>query len=112
MASYSFTLYHIRYVFCMYVINFSIFLGEDGTCLGEVTIPAGWWPSLTASRLGKQPKVVVRALYWVVADCRYAAGGPLAELLTPPAVVGELPLTLSQMGYRQLAGTRGQPLKI
>ena len=87
---------------------FHLFLssGEDGTCLGEVTIPAGWWPSLTASRLGKQPKLLIRALDWVVADCRHAAGGHLAELLTPPALVGELPLTLSQMGYRQLAGTR------
>jgi hypothetical protein len=65
-----------------------------------VTIPASWWPSLTASRLAKQPKVVVRALYWVVADC----GSPLAELVSAPALAGELPLTLSQMGYRQLAG--------
>ncbi len=85
-----------------------MFLGEDGTCLGEVTIPAGWWPSLTASRLAKQPKVVVRAVYWVVADCRHA-GSPLAELVSPPAVVGELPLTLSQMGYRQLAGRGTHP---
>ena len=91
--------------FHVYENNDLNFLGEDGTCLGEVTIPASWWPSLTASRLAKQPQVVVRALYWVVAECRQA-GGPLAELVTAPALVGELPLTLSQMGYRQLAGRR------
>ena len=91
--------------FHVYENNDLNFLGEDGTCLGEVTIPASWWPSLTASRLAKQPKVVVRALYCVVAECRQA-GGPLAELVTAPALVGELPLTLSQMGYRQLAGRR------
>ena len=54
--------------------------GRDGTCLGQITLPASWWPSLVGISEGskggssktssskaslKQPKVNVRVSYLV-----------------------------------------------
>lgn len=46
--------------------------GREGTCLGELTVPALWWPSMTHSvgsdltkTASKQPKVNVKVAYSV-----------------------------------------------
>ena len=74
--------------------------GRDGTCLGHITLPASWWPSLvglTESSKGgpsktssskaslKQPKVNVRVSYLVYETrgqtCKGSEGNDFLESL-------------------------------
>lgn len=54
--------------------------GTEGTCLGEVTLPSSWWPSLTGmvsdeGGKAKQPKLSVKVTYTVFeAQMRGCAG--------------------------------------
>lgn len=79
--------------------------GKDGTCLGSLVIPSGWWPSLTSAngKSTKHPKIVTTVSYFVfesVTDCSAGiAGKPLA---IPVTFVDYVPLSISQNGYRQI----------
>ena len=80
--------------------------GNDGTCLGEVLLPAGWWPSVTNGKLSKHPKIVTHVSYSVIEsqskDC------VIQEPMTEPVIVrdkfiGNVPLSLSTNGFRQIS---------
>jgi len=86
--------------------------GKDGTCLGEVTIPSGWWPPITHNKATKQPPIVTRVHYYVqqvgASQCRLdrylLSGKGLGGIsLQSTKLVGEVPLVLSQSGYTQIA---------
>lgn len=81
--------------------------GKDGTCLGEITIPSGWWPSLAAEngKLTKHPKIVTQVFYSVQfkknGECTV---GPSDQVtITPMQLIGPVPLAVSQSGYQQVA---------
>lgn len=85
--------------------------GREGTCLGQLTLPSSWWPSLAqtsstdAKSTVKQPKVNVKASYSV-----HETRGPSCKVhqvarvpIVPETPLGAIPLTVPQLGYRQLA---------
>ena len=78
--------------------------GRDGTCLGELTIPAGWWPGLATT--SKHPKIVTLVTYSVAmvrrGDCAPGMVGALT--VGGEREVGKVPLADSQAGYQQVAG--------
>jgi len=81
--------------------------GLDGTCLGQITIPAGWWPPLTAEngKLLKHPKIVTQVYYTVQyrreGECSL---GPSDQVtVTPSQLIGPVPLAITQTGYQQVA---------
>ena len=83
--------------------------GRDGTCLGEVTVPSGWWPGLATTALGsatKHPKIVVGVTYSVMVGRRGECGVGVTGSVTVggPREVGRVPLEDSKSGYQQVAG--------
>ena len=82
--------------------------GREGTCLAELTVPAGWWPGLaTASGPGaKHPKIVALVTYSVALAPRgeCAPGMVGALVVGGEREVGQVPLADSRAGYQQVAG--------
>jgi transmembrane protein 132 len=84
--------------------------GRDGSCLGQLTLPAGWWPGLatTANQAGtKQPKIVALVSYRVTVGRRGECGspGPAGALVVGgERTVGGVPLEGARAGYQQVAG--------
>eukprot|EP00092_Neocalanus_flemingeri_P018939 GFUD01020515.1.p1 GENE.GFUD01020515.1~~GFUD01020515.1.p1 ORF type:complete len:1459 (-),score=271.45 GFUD01020515.1:1899-6275(-) len=81
--------------------------GKDGTCLGQITIPSGWWPPLTAEngKLTKHPKIVTQVFYSVQfkKDGECTLGPSDQVTITPMQLIGPVPLAVSQSGYQQVA---------
>ena len=82
---------------------------KDGTCLGQVTVPAQWWPSITAHGAPRKMPRIMSSVYYSVrtvsGDCSVtSARDPGVRVLIPPQHVGQVELTGSQSGYQQLAG--------
>ena len=66
------------------------------SCLAQLTIPSHWWPDIRAERTRKQPKIISQVFY-SVSLCQ--GGGSI----TPPQLVGSVPLSVSGAGYQQVA---------
>jgi transmembrane protein 132 len=81
--------------------------GRDGTCLGQITIPSGWWPPLTAEngKLLKHPKIVTQVFYSVQfkKDGECTLGPSDQVTVTPIQLIGPVPLAVTQSGYQQVA---------
>ena len=80
--------------------------GREGTCLGELTVPAGWWPGLATASTAKHPKIVAVVTYSVAmarrGECATAMVGGL--VVGGEREVGRVPLEHSRAGYQQVAG--------
>ncbi|CAB4057888.1 TMEM132 [Lepeophtheirus salmonis] len=84
--------------------------GRDGTCLGQLTLPSRWWPSLVfnGSEEGgktKHPKIIASISYSVEEARGNSCSGNLDSRVSiiPVIQLAKIPLVQPRRGYRQLA---------